>query len=249
MARTEQRQRTVTVVSAVVTLIALAAFVTFDGGPTGTWVRQLFGDDGRINPAVEEEGTPGGHFRFVATQRGSDEPVGWSPCQEIHFVINSEGAPPEYERLVRDGIEELSDRTGLAFVDDGSSDDRSFQDRIDAAGNALPVLIGWADEAEVPELADDVAGLGGATAVERAGLRAYVTGMVVLDTDTFDDLVSTEAAESVQLALLLHELGHLVGLDHVADRGEIMYGEGVTRTSYGTGDRRGLAQLGAIPCR
>ena len=48
---------------------------------------------------------------------------------------------------------------------------------------------------------------------------------------------------------LLHELGHLVGLDHVDDPNELMYPRAAERTSYGPGDLKGLALLGAIPCR
>ena len=72
--------------------------------------------------------------------------------------------------------------------------------------------------------------------------------MVVLDVETYE-LASPRDTESVQLAVLLHELGHLVGLAHVDDQGEIMYADGVTRTSYGAGDLDGLARLGAGGCR
>jgi hypothetical protein len=248
MPATQERRRTITVVSVILAAIAVAAFVAFDPGTLGTRIREAIGAEGRINPAVQEQGIPGGHYEFLATQRGSDQPVGWNPCREIHYVVNPDGSPPEWEALVKDGIEEVEDRTGLAFQYDGETEERNFEDRFAPNGDALPVLIGWADEDEVPELNGDVAGIGGATYREAAGRRAYVTGMVVLDVDTYDKLASSKDAESVELAVLLHELGHLVGLGHVDDRGEIMYAEGVTRTSYGTGDLDGLARLGAVPC-
>ena len=140
-------------------------------------------------------------------------------------------------------------RTGLAFRFDGTTDDRGFEDRFAPNGDALPVLIGWADDDEVPDLEGDVAGIGGATYAELGGRRAYVTGMVVLDVETYDRLAAAKDADTVQLAVLLHELGHLVGLAHVDDRGEIMYADGVIRTTYGTGDLDGLARLGAGDCR
>jgi len=140
-------------------------------------------------------------------------------------------------------------RTGLGFRYDGTTDARNFDDRFAADGDPLPVLIGWADSEEVPELAGDVAGIGGATYAEVGGRRSYVTGMVVLDVDTYDQVATFDDADSVQLAVFLHELGHLVGLAHVDDRGEIMFADGVTRTDYGTGDLDGLARLGAGSCR
>ena len=188
MPTTEQRQRTVTVVSVVVTSIALLAFVAFDPGTLGTTIREAIGAEGRIHPEVEEQGIPGGHYAFLATQRGSDDPVGWNPCREIHYVVNPEGSPPGYEDLVRDGIDEVEDRTGLAFRYDGTTDDRNFDDRFAPGGDPLPVLIGWADPDEVPDLEGDVAGIGGATYAEVGGRRTYVTGMVVLDVETYDKL-------------------------------------------------------------
>lgn len=244
----EQRQRTVTVVSVVVTAVALSAFVAFDPGTLGTRIREAIGAEGRIHPEVEEQGIPGGHYEFMATQRGSDDPVRWNPCREIHYVVNPQGSPPGYLQLIQDGIAEVEEHTGLAFAYDGTTEDRDFDDRFAADGDPEPVLIGWADSDEVPDLAGDVAGIGGATYAEGGGRRSYVTGMVVLDTETYDTLASQKASEPVELAVLLHELGHLVGLAHVDDRGEIMYGDGVARTSYGTGDLKGLARLGAGGC-
>ena len=44
-------------------------------------------------------------------------------------------------------------------------------------------------------------------------------------------------------------LPHVVGLDHVQDKGELMYPETQTSvTDYQPGDRRGLALLGSGPC-
>ena len=243
----EQRQRTISVLSAVITLIVVGAFLTFDQGPMGTRFRSLIGKDGRLNPTVQTEGAPGGHYQFLRTQPGSDEPVSWNPCKEIHYVINPEGAPEGWESMITEAVAEVEDRTGLEFAYDGTSEDRNFTDRYASNQQQRPVLIGWSDSDEEPALKGDVAGLGGATAAGINNHVAYVTGMVILDTDVFDRLDNNEGRPYAR-AIVLHELGHVVGLDHVDDKGEIMYADGGTRTTYGAGDLKGLARLGAVSC-
>jgi hypothetical protein len=46
---------------------------------------------------------------------------------------------------------------------------------------------------------------------------------------------------------MVHELGHVAGLDHVQDRGQVMYPSISSQSpdGYGAGDRSGLAELGA----
>ncbi|CAN5666862.1 hypothetical protein BH11ACT8_BH11ACT8_14580 [soil metagenome] len=246
MALARDRERTVTVVSIVVTLIVLVGYIALGNNPVSLRLRGLAGMNDRIRPAVDAGGA--GSFAFLYTQRGSDEPVGFSPCRTVHYVVNPEHAPNGWEQLVDTGIAEVSDRTGLDFTDDGTTSDRDFDNRLGRSGNAEPVIIGWADAGEVSGLADDVAGLGGPVMIELAGRRVLVTGSVVMDSDTTDQLDGAVGGKRQQLALLLHELGHLVGLDHVDDRNELMYPRAGARTTYGPGDLAGLAQLGAIPC-
>ncbi len=109
-----------------------------------------------------------------------------------------------------------------------------------------PVLIMWATPEEVPELAGDVAGIGGSSAAGRPGLVHYVTGRIVLDRDVFAAHVG-ERTPYAQ-AIIDHELGHVVGLAHVDDPEELMNADNVGQLSYGPGDLQGLARLGAVPC-
>ena len=69
---------------------------------------------------------------------------------------------------------------------------------------------------------------------------------VVLDQELFADFGPREAPFAQ--AIVDHELAHVVGLGHVDDPGELMYDDNLGRTTYGPGDREGLARLGSISC-
>ncbi len=82
----------------------------------------------------------------------------------------------------------------------------------------------------------------------RSGGRIhFVTGIVVLDTEAYDRMEVTGETTAERL-ILAHELGHVLGLDHVDDIGELMNAEYVGQNGFGPGDREGLKQLHALPC-
>jgi hypothetical protein len=115
-----------------------------------------------------------------------------------------------------------------------------------------PVLVAWTTPDQEPDLAGDVAGIGGSAAVDEGlGSRPrLVTGSVSIDAPDAERTLSRggAAGRDVVRALLMHELGHLVGLDHVADPDELMHAESTGRTSFGPGDLEGLAAVGAGRC-
>jgi len=230
----------------LVALLVTVCVLMLDSGANGFRFRSWFGIDDRVVGAVEPSGN--GHYKFFDTQPGSDDPVAWNPCEPIHYLVNPDGAPDGWEDVVDEGVAEVSDAAGLSFEYDGTTDDRQFTGRIDSAGSAEPVLLGWADEDEVSKLEGDVAGLAGPVTQVRGGFGRYVTGMVVLDRDAFDELEGQPGGEDQQRAIVMHELGHLLGLDHVADEGELMYEANLGRTTLGKGDRKGLALLGGVSC-
>lgn len=244
MAWSAERERTITVVSIVVTLVVVGAYLTFSDSALGIRLRALAGIDDRLAPAVEATTT--GSYAFFNTQRNG-EPVGFSPCREIRYVVNPDYAPPSWETYVQESVAEVERLTGLVFEYEGTTDDRDFRERL-RGSDPLPVLIGWSDEDEVGSLADDVAGIGGPTMMTVGTLKTYVTGAVVLDREVTDRLAQSRDADRQQVALLLHELGHLVGLDHVDDPGELMNPTAGGRYDFGPGDRAGLAELGNISC-
>jgi hypothetical protein len=142
-------------------------------------------------------------------------------------------------------MDHVSQASGLRFELVGTTDSRRFFDSR-ASWDRGPSVVGWSTEDEYDELDGDVAGVGGSTMVELAGRRRLTTGAVVLDIEVFEELLRTGRDDDAQ-AIVDHEFGHLVGLDHVDDRGELMHRENTGRTTWGIGDREGLARLGHVP--
>ncbi|VXC08647.1 matrixin family metalloprotease [Nocardioides sp. AX2bis] len=237
-----QRQRTLTVISVVVTTVALAAYLALAPG-TAARVRALVGLEGTARP--DSPGTP---YTFLQQDPVTQEPVAWDRCRPIEYVVNPAGAPPDWPTVLGDAVSRMERASGLTITSLGETDDRDFEDRDPTGYSPDPVLLGWADEDEVPDLAGDVAGIGGAVATgDTRGFR-YRTGAMVLDSDLFADL-SDDGRQDVAVAIVLHELGHVVGLDHVDDPGELMNAEGVApRPRFGPGDLKGLAALADVPC-
>jgi len=239
----------------LISVAVLAAIILWAPaeGPAG--LRRLLGigEEPLGDPA---DVPPGGTYAFLEHQPADpDEPVAWDPCDEIHYEINPDGAPDDAadtEGFVADAVEVVAHYTGLEFVYDGRTDRRPEWDRqfVPSLGRHEPVLIAWATEDEVGQLEDDVAGVGGAVAVpvEPDGWLRFVTGGVTLDSDAFDEIDSIFGDDGEGRAILLHELGHLVGLDHVDSPDELMFADNVGRREFGTGDLNGLVALGKGRC-
>ncbi|MCX6396713.1 MAG: matrixin family metalloprotease [Propionibacteriales bacterium] len=207
----------------------------------------------RFADAPDPSGT--GPYAFLATQAGDpDVPVGYDPCQRIPLRVNLAGAPPGSLELVMRAIAIVEGATGLRFDYRGQTGARPRWEGetvpvILGQPKASPVLVSWATADEVDALAGRVAGVGGSVAVpDGGGIERYVTGGITLDSEAFAEIDATDDGRADQLAILLHEFGHLVGLDHVDDRGELMNAVSAGRTSYGPGDLRGLAAVGSIDC-
>lgn len=244
--RRERRRHGPVVPGLLVVGVIIVGVFLLDPSASGQRLRELVGFDDRLSDVVD--GGEGGDYAFSATQPGSDEPVSWNPCRPIEYVVNPADAPDGWQDLLGRSIREIEEATGFRFEDTGTSDERDFEDRTDALGRPQPVLIGWADEEEVPRLEGDVAGLGGATYVERNRHRTYVTGSVTLDSELFAELADERHGEELMRAITTHELAHVVGLDHVDDKNELMYRDNVGQTELGPGDREGLSRLGSVPC-
>jgi hypothetical protein len=198
------------------------------------------------------EGTGG--YTFMRTQDDGVSPVAWDPCRPVHYVVSG-SAPAGAEGMLEEAVATISAATGLRFVADGPTDEvagaasrDSYQP--DRYGKRwAPLLVAWATPEDDADLGGLTAGMGGPSMMGLAGgPQVYVSGVVTLDAPQFaEGLARGDGA--VMRAVLIHELGHAMGLAHHNDPAQVMFAEAsFTTTELGDGDRRGLAALGRGEC-
>jgi hypothetical protein len=173
--------------------------------------------------------------------------VAWDACEPIHYVVNPDGAPDDWEQLVDAAVSQVEDASGFDLDADGTSDDSSSDRRKEDVRQGLPVLIDWATPDEVETLRGDTVGIGGSSAVTRNGETRFVTGVVVLDEEEYDRMSRTGRDRAATL-ILAHELSHVLGLDHVDDERQLMNPSYVGQRGFGDGDRAGFKVLRDMPC-
>ncbi|MGP7959599.1 matrixin family metalloprotease [Sanguibacter sp. A247] len=175
----------------------------------------------------------------------------WSPCRAIRIVIDPTDAPVGFEAWLGQVLAEASSLSGLSILLEGTTDERVSFDREPYQPGRYgdrwaPAIIGWASDAEIPELAGNVAGLGGAQQLTRGNQTGYVTGGVALDVELLR--IPRQQGEPAYVGVLRHEVGHLLGLGHVDEPDALMYGSVSSVSTWGPGEIEGLAALGAGRC-
>lgn len=181
------------------------------------------------------------------TREDPSFPFQWE-CRTIPYRVNLAGTPHRNLVVVRAAIAQIAAASGYSFRYAGPTSVVPFARGHDAMDQVPDdgLYIAWSDADAVPRLAGDVVGLGGPGAsYNRVGSQWQVTsGGVVVDRNA--DLSTRMTAGPTLMSLLLHELGHAMGLGHSPSKANVMY-EGLgpwSRPSLGPGDRAGLRDLG-----
>lgn len=193
----------------------------------------------------------GGPYAFESPV--SDAPRRWDPCAPIRYVVSGNQPFAGASDALTSAIDEVSADTGLQFVDVGTTTEVPTERRSSYQpkryGNRwAPVLIAWTDPTVVPRLAGNVVGLGGGSSATLDGQARLVSGTVFFDDPDLARMAQRRDGTVEAREVMLHELGHLVGLAHVKAATQVMYPNARPLAHYSAGDRRGLAILGAGPC-
>lgn len=228
---TTERRRTVLTVGITLAVILGVLFMS----PLAEPLRATFGWNDRGEDSS---------YEFLQRDQFTGDPTTWRSCEPIRIEVNPDGAPDGWEDNLDQAIDEISEASGLEMTIVGTTDRRpDFEDRPAPFRDAPPVLVAWADPDEVPKLEGDTVGLAG----PRTSGGFYVTGTVAFDSRQFGD-IERNGADKLQRAIMMHELGHLIGLDHVQDELQLMYPTTTFQVGLGNGDREGLRILGEGGC-
>jgi hypothetical protein len=222
-------------------MAVVAGFVYF--GPLHSL---LPGDDGLREPNLDGPGT---HAFLQTTPSG--RPVGYDTCLPIRYTVNPDGAPEQGMALIEQAVQAVSAASGMRFEYAGPSGARPAGDVEFIDGERPPpVLIAWATVAEYPGFGDKADGVGGSTSIAPNGPESarYVTGQVILERDRMAEILESRGGDTRVRMIIAHELGHMLGLEHVEDDNELMAPIYTGLTGFGPGDRIGLGMLGSGPC-
>lgn len=197
----------------------------------------------RYDPSAHRD-----EYRFIDRDREGD-PVRWNPCEPVHYVVNAAQAPPGSLEDVQEAVRRISAATGIAFAYDGLTDEPLERRRdvvqVDRYGDRwAPVLVSWVDPdgSSVSFRTGDEVAAGVASPFTPSGSDVIVSGWIAINAD--DPNPPGFAAPDHQGPVVLHEWGHVMGLDHVQERGQLMQEAGGGVTDLGPGDLEGLRRLG-----
>ena len=205
--------------------------------PEGMSERQVV----KVVPAYDPRGKKSQWNRFNPLAR-------WDPCRPLTYRTNLKAAPKGAAKLVKQAFRKIHAATGFDFVRLGSTTKVPFSSGPDSSQHLdYGLVIAWSTPRRVPGLGGSTAGLGGSTA-QRVGDDPwrYVYGGAVFDATLSLPVKGFGRGKSTG-ALLLHEIAHALGLDHVQARTQIMYPSQQSRFRgrYEAGDLNGLHKVGA----
>ena len=212
-----------------------------------TWSAHL-GDADGVTAGVPVTVVGGASYAFSSVVAG--QPVRWNPCAPIHWRANVARGPVGGLDVLKAAVAHIASTTGTTWVFDGVTLTVPSTAYLptNPTNTNKPVLIGWTDGASSDLLRGQPAQVLGMTRTtwfgvdDGLGHRAAATRAAVVALDRTDHL----ALRGVQSwsATALHELGHVMGLDHPADSRQLMAATLPNVSTLQAGDNAGLKRLG-----
>ena len=191
---------------------------------------------------------PGSTSDYTFIGKWGGKPIRWNPCHVITYRVNLKYAPANVMPDVREALRRITLATGLHFKYLGTT---SWLPRADYKGwpGTSNAVIAWSPRdpmAPSMQWGGFTAGRGGPSTGLYRGKPWWKKGWADFNSHDNADFPAGFGANS-RGALLMHELGHMIGLNHAKGGVEMMYGGGgwtAPAAVYGAGDMRGLHLLG-----
>lgn len=181
------------------------------------------------------------------------ELYGWrfDPCQTITYRLNKTRMPKGAAADIHKAFAMVAQATGLKFKYVGTSTaipwKGAMPGRYTSATQVTNAdfLVGYATPRQVPALAGWTTGIGGPTegsSKNASGSIQTTSAQVVIDST--EKVRGGFGAGFTRGELLLHEIGHGVGLDHSMTPDQVMSYNTLAKDRFGAGDLAGLRQVG-----
>ena len=249
---TLRASRSLLVSASLVAAGALALPVTPTGtgaalSGTSTASATAQGIQGTATPRPASLGTASYSFAEVV----GNAPVRWNPCAPIRWTANTARGPAGGLDVLKASVARIAATTGTTWQYVGPSTTVPTAAYLPRSSTAAfpPVLLGWTDGTSSDLLRAQPRSVLGMTrtawfgVVKPDGRKIVATRAAVIALDRTDALPLRGGTSWT--SVVLHELGHAMGLAHTSDVRQLMAPVlPRTLTDLQSGDRAGLTRLG-----
>lgn len=204
---------------------------------------------------------PAFELLMAQTDHGSS-PMRWNPCQtEITFQVNTihareknrsnAAARTRARTEIIAAMGQLADLTGMTFRYTGTTREiPTGDDWWERQGPQDEIVVAYVDDKSPGSrsslLSRGASGEGGQVYTYEGRTVVVGRGFALFDSDKARSMRAGFGPGVRRGNLVLHELGHVVGLDHVSDKHQLMNPTISDRSpdGFAAGDRAGLTELG-----
>lgn len=208
--------------------------------------------DDATSVSVSDQARKGKGYKFLSKSSGYGYIARWNPCKKIHYKVNVRKSPRKGAlKDTKKAVRRLHRASGLRFKFQGRTkmvpNDRSgkpYKGKTD-------LVIAWSTPKKRKSL-KRLGGWGGGYWRKARGAKygKFYKGYVLLNGKYRYKYPKgfgkgPKGGAGTRGQLLMHELGHAMGLAHVKSRKQIMFHYTLRRKAkWGKGDRRGLRKVG-----